>query len=410
MTQRLIIYTSQLPTDTNASTLQWFVADEVERIFQAVSFIECQQQAQKADDILLLIPGMEVFAQYLEIPLLNRSKERHNAMLWALKDKTVVASSHPHFSTSTHSLDSGKDGKKYKENHQSLQPYFVQSIDESLLQQTLAYLTTQGIPVSAIYCLHALFAQVKQTIDHKQDLADTSHSVFNDDAKQWRDLVYQNSARGSACFWSNQAPEDTVAIIENSESHCTDSDILLALQHDAEPLWKEPAVTWVDSLYQGRYLLLSVISILSLSFIGYGLWAGQSFVQATQELQQQHENQYRQWFPNEPIRSLERQIRAKLRYSDVSVDANFSANLSNIATAIHAVQQQHREQQQLQLIRISYDASQADMTALIRTASIEQLETLREKLNLLGVESHIISATRIGSGVESTVRLYSGGF
>lgn len=110
---------------------------------------------------------------------------------------------------------------------------------------------------------------------------------------------------------------------------------------------------------------------------------------------------YKQLFPGERIRMLERQFQEKL--SGGGASSNAEGFLSTTLTLAQVYSQQKGES--IELLSVRYNERMKETTLEIKAANLNELQTLRQALENAGVQAEIASATNDKDGVKGRLRI-----
>lgn len=109
---------------------------------------------------------------------------------------------------------------------------------------------------------------------------------------------------------------------------------------------------------------------------------------------------YKSMFPNERIRSLERQFREKLAGSSTT-QVGFVA----ITAALAKVYAEQGLGQRVELLSLRYTDRMNELNVELRASNLEELEKLRSTLEQNGLQAEIASATNDKDGIRGRLRL-----
>ncbi|MFY9179569.1 MAG: type II secretion system protein GspL [Venatoribacter sp.] len=127
----------------------------------------------------------------------------------------------------------------------------------------------------------------------------------------------------------------------------------------------------------------------------------QSLKSQAAQVQAQATALYKGLFPNERIRSLERQFREKLATGGSTEQVGFVAST-------YALAKVYREQNladKITLVSLRYNDRLNELTVELKASSLQELQTLRQTLIKNGVQADIASATNDKDGVKGRLRI-----
>lgn len=110
---------------------------------------------------------------------------------------------------------------------------------------------------------------------------------------------------------------------------------------------------------------------------------------------------YKQLFPGERIRMLERQIREKISGGGESQGEGFLASV-NVLGRVYAAQ---GLQKQVQIMSLRFNDRLQEVTLEVQAASLAELQTLRAALEKEGLTAEVASATNDKQGVKGRIRI-----
>lgn len=119
------------------------------------------------------------------------------------------------------------------------------------------------------------------------------------------------------------------------------------------------------------------------------------------QVQQQSIALYKQLFPGERIRALERQFREKLS-GDSSVDTvGFLSSTNKLAMAYH----QQNLEKNVNLSSMRFNDRLQELTIEVHAANLDELQKLRQALENAGIQAEIATATNDKEGVKGRLRI-----
>lgn len=110
---------------------------------------------------------------------------------------------------------------------------------------------------------------------------------------------------------------------------------------------------------------------------------------------------YKQLFPGERIRSLERQFKEKLSGESTTTAGSFLTNSHALAQAYQAQNLQGK----VELLSLRFNDRLQETTLEVKAASLSELQALRQALENAGLKAEIASATNDKDGVKGRVRI-----
>ena len=119
------------------------------------------------------------------------------------------------------------------------------------------------------------------------------------------------------------------------------------------------------------------------------------------QVQQQSIALYKQLFPGERIRALERQFREKLS-GESSVDSvGFLNSTNKLAMAYH----QQNLEKNINLSSMRFNDRLQELTIEVHAANLDELQKLRQALENAGIQAEIATATNDKDGVKGRLRI-----
>ncbi len=119
------------------------------------------------------------------------------------------------------------------------------------------------------------------------------------------------------------------------------------------------------------------------------------------QVQQQSVALYKQLFPGERIRALERQFREKLS-GESSVDSvGFLSSTNKLAMAY----QQQNLEKNVSLSSMRFNDRLQELTIEVHAANLDELQKLRQALENAGIQAEIATATNDKDGVKGRLRI-----
>lgn len=119
------------------------------------------------------------------------------------------------------------------------------------------------------------------------------------------------------------------------------------------------------------------------------------------QVQQQSIALYKQLFPGERIRALERQFREKLS-GESSVDSvGFLNSTNKLAMAYH----QQNLEKNVNLSSMRFNDRLQELTIEVHAANLDELQKLRQALENAGIQAEIATATNDKDGVKGRLRI-----
>lgn len=137
------------------------------------------------------------------------------------------------------------------------------------------------------------------------------------------------------------------------------------------------------------------------------LWTVGLYTEVSTLKQQAHEVRgqslalYKQLFPGERIRALERQFQEKLSGGSSTSATGFASNTYTLAQ----VYAQQNLKEKVELLSLRYNERMAETTLEIKAKSLAELQALRQALEESGLTAEIASATNDKDGVKGRVRI-----
>lgn len=110
---------------------------------------------------------------------------------------------------------------------------------------------------------------------------------------------------------------------------------------------------------------------------------------------------YKQLFPGERIRSLERQFKEKLSGESTGTTEGF-LNSTHTLAQVYA---QQKMAEKVSLLSIRYNDRMAETTVEVKAKSLNELQALRQALENAGLTAEIASATNDKDGVKGRLRI-----
>ncbi|WP_286718266.1 type II secretion system protein GspL [Thalassolituus sp. UBA2009] len=123
--------------------------------------------------------------------------------------------------------------------------------------------------------------------------------------------------------------------------------------------------------------------------------------QQSQQVRAEAISLYKNLFPGERIRSLERQIKTKLDGGDNSDGAGFIGTTSVLAR-VYAAQ---GLQKQVQLMSLRFNDRLQELVVEVRASNLNELQTLRAALEKEGLVAEVASATNDKDGVKGRIKI-----
>lgn len=121
----------------------------------------------------------------------------------------------------------------------------------------------------------------------------------------------------------------------------------------------------------------------------------------SKQVQQESIALYKQLFPGERIRALERQFREKLSGNSSEESVGFLSSTSKLAMAY----QQQGLEKNVKLISLRFNDRLQELTIEIHAANLDELQKLRQALENSGIQAEIASATNDKDGVKGRLRI-----
>ncbi|MCD8521507.1 MAG: type II secretion system protein GspL [Saccharospirillaceae bacterium] len=123
--------------------------------------------------------------------------------------------------------------------------------------------------------------------------------------------------------------------------------------------------------------------------------------QKSRQVQAEAISLYKSLFPGERIRSLERQIKAKLEGNGEADGAGFIGT-TNVLARVYAAQ---GLQKQVQLMSLRFNDRLQELVVEVRASNLSELQTLRSALEKEGLVAEVASATNDKDGVKGRIKI-----
>lgn len=119
------------------------------------------------------------------------------------------------------------------------------------------------------------------------------------------------------------------------------------------------------------------------------------------QVQQQSIALYKQLFPGERIRALERQFREKLSGEGSADSVGFLSSTNKLAMAYH----QQNLEKNVNLSSMRFNDRLQELTIEVHAANLDELQKLRQALENAGIQAEIATATNDKDGVKGRLRI-----
>lgn len=157
-------------------------------------------------------------------------------------------------------------------------------------------------------------------------------------------------------------------------------------QEDKPPQWWRP---------------IAVMAACLLLTLGTSTWLDiQRLDQQTKDIRKQSVSLYKQLFPGERVRSLERQFRGKLK-GDVSTSREGFLSLMNKTAQVYA--NGHRAPITFESIR--FNERSQDLVVELKASSLSELQRFRTALEQAGMKAEVSSASNEKNGVKGRMKI-----
>lgn len=121
----------------------------------------------------------------------------------------------------------------------------------------------------------------------------------------------------------------------------------------------------------------------------------------SQQVHEQSVALYKQLFPNERIRSLERQFREKLSGESSTTSIGFLSSTNKLAMAYS----QQKLEKNVRLSSMRFNDRLQELTIEVHAANLDELQKLRQALENAGIQAEIATATNDKDGVKGRLRI-----
>lgn len=164
-------------------------------------------------------------------------------------------------------------------------------------------------------------------------------------------------------------------------------------QFQTQPQEEKPKAWW-------RPLVAMAASLLVIWTVALYSEVRTVSAQASQ-VQQQSIALYKQLFPGERIRALERQFREKLSGNSSSESVGFLSSTNKLAMAYH----ENQLEENVSLSSMRFNDRLQELTIEVHAANLGELQKLRQALENSGVDAEIATASNDKEGVKGRLRI-----
>lgn len=168
---------------------------------------------------------------------------------------------------------------------------------------------------------------------------------------------------------------------------------LLVGQHQSQSHEQKPKAWWRPLVSMAATVLV-IWTVMLYSEVN-------TLKSQSQQVRQQSIALYKQLFPGERIRALERQFREKLSGDSSIESVGFLSSTNQLAKAY----QQQGLEKSVKLISLRFNDRLQELTIEIHAANLDELQKLRQALENAGVQAEIASATNDKDGVKGRLRI-----